>query len=170
MGKTSIIYQKRTSLILYILGSIAIMAVSMVYINNAETFSEICNSQAFKGGCFENPIMYSGIGHMLLWYFSLCILFFLGMMIKPSCLFYINEEGFWCKHYGFIKWDNVTDLSIKNVGFETVIFFDLRDIKQTKMPILTKLSRLYKPNNFYIKLSGSFNDVNEVYKTMKSYV
>lgn len=164
------VFQKRSSLIFYIIGSLAIIGISLVYINNAETFSEVCSSQAFKGGCFENPLMYALLGKMLLIYFSLCILFFIGMIIKPDCLFYVTNDGFWCKHYGFINWDNVADICVKNVGFDTVICFQLKDIKKTKMPIFTKLSKQYRTKNFYITLSESFDKVNEVYKLMKSYV
>lgn len=170
MEKYCKVFQKRGSLIVYILGSLAVIGISLIYINNAEVFSEACSSQAFKGCCFENPFMYSLLGKILLIYFSLCILFFVGMMIKPDCLFYVTDEGFWCKHYGFIEWNNIADLSIRNVGFETVIWFQVKDITKTKMPILTKFSRPYRMRNFYISLTGAFDEVNEVYKLMKSYV
>ena len=170
MDKNCKVFQKRSSLILYILGSFAIIAISLVYVNNAELFSEICSSQAFKGSCFENPIYYSLFGKALLTYFILCIMLFVWMLIKPDCLFYVKEDGFWCKSYGFIKWSNVSDLNIKNVGFQTVICFKLRDLSETKMPLLTKFSKPYRTKNFYIELSASFDEVNEIYKIMKSHV
>ena len=170
MTKYCKVFQKRSSLLLYIIGSLAIIGISLIYINNAVTFSEVCSSQAFKGGCFENPLYYSAIGKVLLTYFGLCIGVFLGLLIRPYCLFYLNEEGFWTKNYGFVKWDNVSEIDIENIGFQTVIHFTAKDETLIKMPITTKISRFFKKKKLYIELTGTFNEVNEVYKIMKSYV
>lgn len=164
------VYQKRCSLILYILGSLAVMCVASVYMLNANLLSDECSMQSFRGCCFENPIFYYTLGRGLMVYFGFCIAVFIFLLIKPYCLFYLNDKGFWAQDYGFIEWENVEDISIENIGYQTVIVFKPKDSSSLSIPLWKKFIKFFNKNKYFIELTGNFDEVNEVYKLMRNYV
>lgn len=164
------VYQKRWLLALYILGSLIVMAVATVYMNYAEAFSAECSMQELRGCCFEDPVFYTLLGKVLLSYFGFCVFIFVFMLIKPYCLFYLNKEGFWAQDYGFVKWKNVENIGIKNIACQTVITFTVKNKDELDVPFITRFFRMFHRGDYFIELSSSYNEVNEVYKKMKSYV
>ena len=170
MEKFCKVYQKRSSLIMYIVGSLFIMTIAAIYMNFADVFSMECSMQEFRGCCFENPIFYAVLGKGLLTYFGFCIAVFTFMLVRPYCLFYLNDEGFWAQDYGFVRWENVADIGLKNIACQTVISFSVKNKDELKVPFMTKIFKFFNRGDYYIELSSSYNEVNEVLKMMKSYV
>ena len=84
--------------------------------------------------------------------------------------FYLNKEGFWAQDYGFVKWENIENIGIKNIACQTVITFTVKNKDELDVPFMTKIFRFFHKGDYFIELSSSYNEVNEVYKKMKSYV
>lgn len=161
------VYQKRSSLLLYILGSILVLLVGCFYMNNAVILSDQCNP--IRGCCFEDPMLYYILGKGLVGYFGLCIFAFTCMLISPYRLFYMNDEGFWTKDYGFITWDNVNKLYMDNIAYQTVIFFGVKSPEKLNLTLLKKIVSFIKKGDLYIELSAGFEEVNQVFKLMKPH-
>ncbi len=170
MEGTYKVYQRRIPIVLYLIGSIVILTVAAFYMHSPDSFSNVCIMQEIRGCCFDNPIFYYVLGKGLVTYFGLCIAVFILLLIRPYCLFYMNDGGFWTQDYGFVKWDNVAGLNIKNLACQTVICFDVKDKENFKVPLVTKLIRIFSKVGYYVELSRSYSEVNEVYKKMQAYV
>lgn len=160
------VFQKRSTLILYILGSIFVLFIGYFYMSNAIELSDQCNP--IRGCCFSDPLLYYTLGKGLVSYFGLCIFAFTYMLISPYRLFYLNDDGFWTKDYGFIKWEDVTKLYMDNIAYQTAIFFNVKDIKKINLTLFQKIIRHFKKGDLYIELSSGFNEVNEVFRLMRT--
>jgi hypothetical protein len=160
------IYQKRTPLVLYIIGSILLLCLGYFYMSNAIELSDQCNP--IRGCCFENPELYYVFGKGLIAYFGLCVFAFTWMLINPYRLFYLNDEGFWTKDYGFIKWENVSKLYMDNMAYQTVIFFGVKNSKNIKMTFLKKIMSNFKNGDLSIEISTNYDEVNDVFKLMRT--
>jgi hypothetical protein len=161
------IFQKRSSLIFYIIGSAIVLGLGYFYMHNAIELSDQCNP--IRGCCFEDPLLYYLVGKSLIGYFGLCIFVFTFMLLSPYRLFYLNDDGFWTKDYGFVKWEQVTKLYMDNIAYQTAIFFNVKDNTQLKLTLFKKIVRLFRKGDLYIELSSGFDEVNEVFKLMKPH-
>ncbi len=166
------VYQKRNTLALYIIGCLIFIGIAFLYIKYAEVFSNACQMGEFSQCCFSNPLYYFVIGKGLLAYFSLCLLLFCYLLIRPYKLFYMNTEGFWSKEYGFINWDNISDLHMGNIALQTAICFNVKDKTALKIPFYNKISQTINKvlygREFFIGFSGTYDMVYEIFKIMKS--
>lgn len=162
------VFQKRSSLLVYILGSVLVLLVGYFYMHNAVELSDQCNP--IRGCCFQDPMLYYILGKGLVGYFGLCIFAFTCMLISPYRLFYLNDDGFWTKDYGFVNWDNVSKIYMDNIAYQTAIFFAVKDDKNIKISFFKKIIRFFRKGDLYIELSAGFNEVNEVFKLMKPHV
>lgn len=161
------IFQKRSSLIGYIVACLIVIAFGCFYLVNANILGGQCDIES--SFCVKSPLYYEMLGRGVVTYFGLCGVVFIFMTIKPYELFHLNADGFWAKNYGFVEWSNVENLHISNIANETVISFKLKDASNVKLPIMTKFFRLLNKNEDYLELSGDYNQVHEVYNIMKSY-
>ncbi len=165
------VYQRRGSLVLYLAECILFILVAYIFTKYADIFSYDCSLREFRRCCFTNPVFYELVGRGLYTYFGLSMLVLIFYMIKPSKLFYINDDGFWSRDFGFISWSNVSDIYIDNVSCERVICFELKDEKVLNNPlyITQKIKKFLFGKNYSIGFAGNYTSVDEAYKLMKPH-
>lgn len=160
------VFQNRRILLLYTLACLIFFCVGYFYMVNAAAISSQCNPM--RELCFDNPLVYQNFGKVLVGIFGLCFLSFAYMLIRPFRIFYLTDDGFWTKDYGFISWDDVNKLYIDNLVDRTVIFFKVKETTKLKLALSKKIISYFKKGDLYIDLSLEYNEVNEVFKLMRT--
>lgn len=147
------VYKKRSSIAIYILGCLALIALGIYFYSFSDLLSLECGED-FRRLCFYNPVFYQITGQCIVGYFGVYMFVLLVSLFHPECLFYCTNEGFWSKKYGYTYWKDVQNLSLENISAENVI--------------------RYKKNNSesdnILKFSGADTDANKIYMQMRNYL
>ena len=160
------VFQNRRILTLYTIASLLIFGVGYFYMNNAVAISSQCNPM--RELCFDNFLVYQYFGKILAGISGLFSLCFAYMLIRPFRIFYLTDEGFWTKDYGFIKWEDVNKLYMDNLVDRVVIFFKVKDSSKLRLTLLKRLVSHFKKGDLYIDLASEYGEVNEVFKLMRT--
>ena len=160
------VFQNRRRLMLYTFGCLLFLGVGYFYMINAVAISDQCNPM--RELCFDNFLVYQNFGKLLIGLFGLSALSFAYMLIRPFRIFYLTDDGFWTKDYGFIKWNDVNKLYMDNLVDHTVICFRVKETTKLKLTLLKKIVRYFKKGDLYIDLSSEYEEVNEVFKLMRT--
>ena len=172
MEKTCEVYQNRSTLVLYIIQCLLFIGVAFIFMKYSDLFSYDCSLREFRKCCFENPILYQVIGKGLLTYFGLSALVLCFYLIKPSCLFYAAEEGFWTRNFGFIYWQNLSKVFLSNVSCRQVVCFNVKNIETLNMSFQYKMvhaiNKNFAENGLIINLAGNDEKIDEIFKLLQS--
>lgn len=165
------IYQRKSTLILYIVQCLLFIAVAVIFMKYSDVFSYDCSLREFRKCCFENPVLYEVLGKGLLTYFGLSLLVFCYYLVRPVCLFYINSDGFWTRNFGFITWDNLSKVFLNNVAYHKTVCFKVKNSKDLKMSLQYNIVRaIYKSfadNGLPIDFAGDESKIDETFNLLK---
>ena len=160
------VFQNRRILMLYTFGCLLLFGVGYFYMTNAVAISNQCNPM--RELCFDNFLVYQKFGKIMASIFGLSFLSFAYMLIRPFRIFYLTDDGFWTKDYGFIRWEEVNKLYMDNLVDRVVIFFKVKDSTKLRLTLLKRLVSYFKKGDLYIDLSSEYDEVNEVFKLMRT--
>ena len=166
------VYQRKSTVILYIIQCLCFIIAGIIFLKFADVFSYDCSLREFRKSCFENPIWYNLLGRGLLTYFGLSMLVFCYYLIKPLCLFYINDEGFWTRNYGFVTWQNLKTVFLNNVSFKKTVCFKVNNSKILKPAlqygIIKFINKNFADNGLPIDFAGNDNKIDETFDLLKA--
>lgn len=174
MEKFCEVYQRRSSLALYFIQCLLFLGVGYIFLKYSDLFSYDCSLREFRKCCFENPILYQVIGKGLITYFGLTGLGMLGYLIKPLKLFYYNDEGLWTRNYGFVYWQNISEIFLANVSCQRTIAFKVKNIETLNLSfqykIIYAINKTFAVNGLPIDFSGDDSRVDEIFKQLKERI
>ena len=168
-------YQKRKYLMIYIIGCLLFVARGIWIIVNAHSLAFECTVDRAGGrDCFHNPIYYYIAGALDVLLFGILSLPVFYWFINPGLVFYMNEDGFYSK-FGFIKWNDVTGISLSKTQSGKYITFKMKK-REDASAIVSRLSfieRIFQKTkvkgspDFTISFLGTGVDIEKVYLEMK---
>lgn len=174
MGKVCEVFQSRGTLALYLLQCLLFIGVGYIFIHYSDLFSLDCSQRAFRKCCFENPILYQTIGKGLITYFGLTSLLIIGYLINPLRLFYIADEGIYTRNYGFIYWQNISEVFLANISYKKTVVFKVKNIETLNLSfgytIIKALNKKFADDGLPIDFANDDSKVDEVFKIMQSKI
>ena len=174
MEKICEVYQKRSSLTLYLFQCLLFLGVGYIFLTYSDLFSYDCSLREFRKCCFENPILYQVIGKGLITYFGLVSLGIIGYLIKPLRLFYISDEGLWTRNFGFVYWQNISEVFLSNVACIRTVSFKVKNIEALNLSfqykIIYAINKTFAVSGLPIDFAGNDEKVDEAFKLLKERV
>ena len=156
------IFQKRSSVILYIIGCIGFVIFGLVllhvYYHHPE-YIDIRDRMLTPILAWASIIFFGIIGLPVI----------TMTFIKPKHMLEISDKGFYSDSWGFIEWDNVYGINLINIRGTKIIMFNIKNISD-KHKYRQKINRLLTGYNFDIALSGTGANVEEVYNIMLNHL